>query len=170
MLTPKIGIGKGLTCGPSLVMKCHSTGKISSEDSVKMLVVGNTLSFGRRTVWALKKGSFRECVMTWPGYKEGTNWWRVRDGHWRRSINLGIKCCTRSRPGVVLGQGYKYKPLMSIIGIEHLHNKTSPVPNFESFSRVIEFFERSHRSIDLRKYRNLVSCLVSCSGFRPWCK
>jgi hypothetical protein len=158
MLTPKIGTGKGLTCWPSLVTKCHSTGKISLEDSVKMLVVGNTPSFGRRTV-SLLKWSFRECVMMWPGYKEGTNWWRVRDGHWRRNINLGIKCCTRSRPGVVLGQGYKYKPLMSVIGIEHLHNKTGPEPNFESFSRVAEFFERSHRSVDLRKYRQ--PCIMS---------
>jgi hypothetical protein len=35
MLTPKIGTGKGLTCGPSLVTKYHSTGKIFSEDSAK---------------------------------------------------------------------------------------------------------------------------------------
>jgi hypothetical protein len=27
VLTPKIGTGKGLTCGPSLVKKCHSAGK-----------------------------------------------------------------------------------------------------------------------------------------------
>jgi hypothetical protein len=82
----------------------------------------------------------------------------------------------------VLGQGYKYKPLMSIIGIEHLHIKTGPVPNIESFSRVVEFFERNHRSVDLRKYRQpcimssimrwiwtlmqvvLLPCLVSCGG------
>jgi hypothetical protein len=55
MLTPKIGTGKELTCGPSLVTKCHSAGKISTEDSVKMLAVGNTPSFGRRTVCALKR-------------------------------------------------------------------------------------------------------------------
>jgi hypothetical protein len=55
MLTPKIGTGKGLTCGRSLVMKCHSAGKISSEDSLKMLAVGNTPSFGRRTVCASKR-------------------------------------------------------------------------------------------------------------------
>jgi hypothetical protein len=72
LLTSKIGTEKGLTCGPRLVMKYHSVGKISSEDSVKMLAVGNTPSFGRRTVCAFKR-SFRECVMTWPGYKEGTN-------------------------------------------------------------------------------------------------
>jgi hypothetical protein len=92
-------------------------------------------------------------------YKEGMNLWNVRDGYWRQSINLDIKYCTRSRPGVVLGQGYKYKPLMSVIGIEHLHNKTGPMPNIESFSRVVEFFERSHRSVDLRKYRQ--PCIMS---------
>jgi hypothetical protein len=43
--------------------------------------------------------------------------------------------------------------------IEQFHNKTGPVPTFESFSRVIEFFERSHRSIDLRKYRQ--PCIMS---------
>jgi hypothetical protein len=92
-------------------------------------------------------------------YKEGMNWWRIRDEHWRRSSNLDIKCCTHSRPGVMLGQGYKYKPLMSVIGIDHLHNKTGPVPNIESFSRVVEFFERSLRSVDLRKYRQ--PCIMS---------
>jgi hypothetical protein len=55
LLTPKIGTGKGLTCGPSLVTKCHSAGKISSEDSVKMLAVGNTPSFGKRTACAFKR-------------------------------------------------------------------------------------------------------------------
>jgi hypothetical protein len=48
LFTPKIGTGKGLTCGPSLVTKYHSAGKISSEDSVKMLAVGNTPSFGKK--------------------------------------------------------------------------------------------------------------------------
>jgi hypothetical protein len=55
LLTPKIGTGKELTCGPTLVTKCHSVGKISSADSVKMLAVGNTPSFGGRTVCALKR-------------------------------------------------------------------------------------------------------------------
>jgi hypothetical protein len=55
MLTPKIGTGKGLTCGPSLVTKCHWAGKNSSEDSVKMLAVGNTPTFGKRTVCAFKR-------------------------------------------------------------------------------------------------------------------
>jgi hypothetical protein len=85
--------------------------------------------------------------------KERTSWWRIWDGHWRRSINLDIKCCTRSRPGVVLGQGYKYKPLMYVIGIEQFHNKPALRQILESFSRVIEFFEGNHWSVDLRKYR-----------------
>jgi hypothetical protein len=55
MLTPKIGTGNELTCGPSLVTKCHLAGKISSEHSVKMLAVGNTLSFGGRTDCAFKR-------------------------------------------------------------------------------------------------------------------
>jgi hypothetical protein len=132
--------------------------KIFSEDSVKDAAVGNAPSFGKRTVCAFKgKFSGMHGDVAW--YKEGTISWRIRDGHWRRSISLAIKCCTRSRPGVVLGQGYKYKHLMSVIGIEHLHNKTDPVPNIESFSRVVEFFERNHRSVDLRKYRQ--PCIMS---------
>jgi hypothetical protein len=55
MLAPKIGTGKGLTCGPSLVTKCHSAGKVSSKDSVKMLGVGDTPSFGKRIVCAFKR-------------------------------------------------------------------------------------------------------------------
>jgi hypothetical protein len=55
LLTPKIGTGKELTCGPSLVTKCHSAGEIYSEDSVKMLAVGNTPSFDRRIVCAFKR-------------------------------------------------------------------------------------------------------------------
>jgi hypothetical protein len=54
MLTPKIGTGKGLTCGSSLVMKYHSAEEVFSEDSVKMLAVGNTPSFGKRTVCDFK--------------------------------------------------------------------------------------------------------------------
>jgi hypothetical protein len=107
----------------------------------------------------LGKGNIREYVMTWPEYKEGTNWWRVQDGYWRRGINLGNKCCTRDRLGVVLGQGYKYKPLVFVIGIEQFNNKPAPCQLSESFSRVVEFFERSHRSVDLRKYRQ--PCIMS---------
>jgi hypothetical protein len=98
----------------------------------------------------LKEESIRECVMTWLEYKEGMNWWRVRDGHDDIS---GNKCCNRSRLGVVLGPGYKYKPLVFVIGIEQLHNEQAPCQLSSPSSRVVEFFERSHRSVDLRKYR-----------------
>jgi hypothetical protein len=87
-----------------------------------MLAVGNALSFDKGTVCAFKR-KFSGMRGDMARYKEGTSLWRIRDGHWRQSINLDIKCCTRSRSGVVLGQGYKYEPLMSVIGIEHLHNK-----------------------------------------------
>jgi hypothetical protein len=158
MLTPKIGTEKGLTCGPSLVKKRHSAGK--SPQRIRQRYLRSAVRHhSAEGLFALEEGSIREYVMTWPGYKERTNWWRVRDGHWRRDNNLGNKCCTRSRPGVVLGQGYKYKPLMSVIGIGQLHNKTDPVPTYESFSRVVEFFERNHRFVDLRKYRQ--PCIMS---------
>jgi hypothetical protein len=79
-------------------------------------------------LFALLKGSFRECVVTRPDMRKERvdGVYEMDIGHWRQSIDLDIKCCTRSRPGVVLGQGYKYKPLMSVIGIEHLHNKNRP--------------------------------------------
>jgi hypothetical protein len=54
----------------------------------------------------------------------------VQDGHWRRGINLCSKCRNRGRLGVVLEQGYKYKPLMSVIGIEQFQQQTGPVPPF----------------------------------------
>jgi hypothetical protein len=55
VLTPKIGIGERLTCGPSLVKKHHSVGTFSSKDSVKVPAVGSAPSFGRRAVCAWKK-------------------------------------------------------------------------------------------------------------------
>jgi hypothetical protein len=72
MLTPKIVTGKGLTCGPSLVTKCHSAGKIFSEDSVKMLAVGNTPSFGKRTVCAYER-KFSGMQGDVARYKEGAS-------------------------------------------------------------------------------------------------
>jgi hypothetical protein len=49
--------------------------KISSEDSVKMLAVGNTPSFDKRTVCAFKR--IREYVMTLPDVRKG----RIDDGY-----------------------------------------------------------------------------------------
>jgi hypothetical protein len=76
-----------------------------------------------------------------------------------RGINLGNKCCNRGRLGVVLEQGYKYEPLVFVIGIEQFHNKPAPCHLLSPFSRVVEFFKRSHRSVDLRKYRQ--PCIMS---------
>jgi hypothetical protein len=91
----------------------------------------------------------------------------VQDGHWRRGINLSSKCCNRGRLGVVLGQGYKYKPLVFVIGVVQFHNKpalchlSSPLVESSSSSRGI-----TDPSISVST-GNLISCLVSCSGFRP---
>jgi hypothetical protein len=91
----------------------------------------------------------------------------MRDGHWRQSFNLGTKCCPRSRLGVMLRQGYKYKPLMSVIGIEQFSQQTGYVP---TSSPLVESSSSSRGSIDLStsvSTDSLVSCLVSCGAFRP---
>jgi hypothetical protein len=72
---------------------------------------------------------------------------------------LGNKCCNRGRLGVVLEPGYKYEPLVFVIGIEQFHNKPAMCQLLSPSSRVIEFFERSHQSVDLRKYRQ--PCIMS---------
>jgi hypothetical protein len=66
---------------------------------------------------------------------------------------LRNKCCNRGRLGVVLEPGYKYKPLVFVIGIEQFHNKPALCQLSSPSSRVVEFFERCYRSVDLRKYR-----------------
>jgi hypothetical protein len=100
--------------------------------------------------------------MTWLEHKEGTNSWRVQDGHWRQGINLGNKCCNRGWLGVVLEQGYKYEPLVFVIGIKQFHNKPAPWSSSSSRGTIDPSTSVSTG--------NLVSCLVSCGGFRPWCK
>jgi hypothetical protein len=72
---------------------------------------------------------------------------------------LGNKYYNRGRLGVVLEIGYKYKPLVFVRGIEQFHNKPAPCQLSSPTSRVVEFFERSHRSVDLRKYRQ--PCIMS---------
>jgi hypothetical protein len=52
MLTPKIGTGRRLICGPNLITNSVRQGRISSEDSAKMPAVGSVFSFGKRTVCA----------------------------------------------------------------------------------------------------------------------
>jgi hypothetical protein len=103
MLTPKIGTGKRLICGPNLVTNPIQQGKISSEDSAGMPAVGSLLPFGKRTVCAGFAGSRGDVART-----EGRDEWM--DKHSRLGIKLGIKCCARSPPGVMLGQGINMNP------------------------------------------------------------
>jgi hypothetical protein len=65
---------------------------------------------------------------------------------------LGNKCCNRGRLGVVLETGYKYKLLVFVIEIEKFHNKPALCQLSSPSSRLVEFFEMSHRSVDLCKY------------------
>jgi hypothetical protein len=58
MLTPKIGTGKRLTCGPSLVEKAPFGKRFSSKHSVKASVVGSMSSFSRRVVSHLEEEAF----------------------------------------------------------------------------------------------------------------
>jgi hypothetical protein len=72
---------------------------------------------------------------------------------------LGNKCCNRGRLGVVLEPGYKYKPLVFVIGIEQFHNKPAPC-NFR-FLLVVSS-SSSRGAIDQStsvSTGNLVSCL-----------
>jgi hypothetical protein len=48
-----------------------------------MLAVGNAPSFGKRTVCA-SKGSFRECVVTWPDIRK-----EQVDGVYEMDIGVG---------------------------------------------------------------------------------
>jgi hypothetical protein len=66
MLTPKNGTGKGLTCGPSLVTKYHSTRKNLLRGFGKVCLRSAMHYRSARGLCALLEGSFRECVMTWP--------------------------------------------------------------------------------------------------------
>jgi hypothetical protein len=70
MLTPKIGTGRRLICGPNLVTNFDRQGKISLEDSAEMPAVGSMFSFGKRTVCTGFAGSRGEVART-----EGTNGW-----------------------------------------------------------------------------------------------
>jgi hypothetical protein len=135
---------------------------VSSKHSVEASAVGSTSSFDRRTVPHMKAEAFGSAW--WRGldaWKEAS-WWWIGDGHDAMVLFLGNKCCNRGRLGVMLEPGYKYKPLVFVIGIEQFHNKPAPCQLSSPSSRVVEFLGRRHRSVDLRKCRNLVSCLVSC--------
>jgi hypothetical protein len=102
--------------------------------------------------------------------KKKTSWWWIRDGHDAMVLILGNKYCNRGRLWVMLEPGYKYKPLVFVIGIEQF-TTNRPRANFRVLLVVLSSFSR--RAIDPStsvSTGNLVSCLVSCGGFRLWCK
>jgi hypothetical protein len=82
LLTPKIGTGEELICGPDSVMDPVRRGKISSEDSAEMLAVGSLLPFGKGTICADFAGSHGDV-----------EW---MDKHSHLGVKLGIKYCARS--------------------------------------------------------------------------
>jgi hypothetical protein len=133
--------------------------RFSSKHSVEASAVGSTSSFGRRVVPWMKAEAFGSAW--WRGLytKKETSWWWIRDGHDAKVLILDNKYCNRGRLGVMLQPGYKYKPLVFVLGIEQFHNKPAPCQLSSSSSRVVEFFKRSHRFVDLRKYRQ--PCIMS---------
>jgi hypothetical protein len=74
VLTPKIGTGRRLICGPNLVTNSVRQGKISSEDSAEMPAVGSLFPFGKRTVCAGFAGSRGDVART----KEKDEWIGIR--------------------------------------------------------------------------------------------
>jgi hypothetical protein len=103
MLTPKIGTGRRLICGPNLVTNSIRQGEISSEDSAEMPAAGSMFPFGKRTVCAGFARSCGDMART-----EGRDEWMDRHSH--LGIKLGIKYCVRSPPGVMIGQGINMNP------------------------------------------------------------
>jgi hypothetical protein len=133
--------------------------RFSSKHSVEASAVGSTSLLGEELFHGCKRKAFRNVWWHGLSIKKGMNWWGVRDGHDAMVLILDDKCCNRGRLGVVLEPGYKYKPLVFVIGTEQFHNKPALCQFLSSSSRVVEFFERSHRSVDLRKYRQ--PCIMS---------
>jgi hypothetical protein len=74
LLTPKIGTGKGLTCGPSLVVKYRSTGKNLLRRFGKECLRS---PMHHHSAKGLFEGSFRVCVMMWSDIRKG----RIDDGY-----------------------------------------------------------------------------------------
>jgi hypothetical protein len=70
MLTPKKGTGKGLNCGSSLVMKYHSARKNLLKGISKGCLRSAMRHHWAKGLFALLKGSFRECMVTWPDIRK----------------------------------------------------------------------------------------------------
>jgi hypothetical protein len=126
--------------------------RFSSKHLVEASAIGSTSSFGRRGVPRVKVEAFGSAWWRGLDIKKETSWWWIRDGHDAMMLILGNKYCSRGRLGVMLEPGYKYEPLVFVIEIEQFHKKPAPCQLSSPSSPVVEFFERSHRSVDLRKY------------------
>jgi hypothetical protein len=72
VLTPKIGTGKRLTCGPSLE-KVPFGERFSSKYSVKDVCGREYVIIRQRSCFTLGIKSIRECMITWLEYKEKAN-------------------------------------------------------------------------------------------------
>jgi hypothetical protein len=84
MLTPKNGTGKRLTCGPSLVMNIIRLGKNLLKGIDKGCLRSAMRHRSTKGLFALLKGSFRECMVTWPDARKE----RV-DGVYETDIGVG---------------------------------------------------------------------------------
>jgi hypothetical protein len=70
MLTPKNGTGKRLTCGPSLVTKYHSARRNLLRGFGRGRLRSAMRCRSAKGLFTLLKGSFRECVVTWPDIRK----------------------------------------------------------------------------------------------------
>jgi hypothetical protein len=70
VLTPKNGAGERLTYGPSLVTKYHSARKNLFRRFGKGCLRSVMRHHSAKGLFALLKGSFQECVVTWPDIRK----------------------------------------------------------------------------------------------------
>jgi hypothetical protein len=70
VLTPKNGTVKKPTCGPSLVMEYHSARKNLLRGFGKGCLRSAMRCRLAKGLFVLLKGSFRECVVTWPDIRK----------------------------------------------------------------------------------------------------
>jgi hypothetical protein len=151
MLTPKIGTGESLICGPNLVKKSRP----AEEDFFRRF---SRDGCGRQFASVRQKDCLHwfRGIVWWRGLG-GRDEWMDKHSHLGVKIRYQILCSWSTRS--LARTGYKYEAWMYVIVIEHSHNKPALRQTFESFSCVVEFFERVHRSVDLRKYRQ--PCIMS---------
>ena len=153
--------------------KSHRVGKVSSKEAQRQRRCGGSKRIRKVTSFELLRPGTERRTPT-----RGKTW---SQSYLRFRIFLILFCI---KLGLMLASGYKYKPCNNVQTLKQSIQQTGPVPPFES-SRVVEFFERAIRSIDLRKFRQpylsvqyhavdldqmisslVLLCLVSCGGFK----